>query len=98
MTNDAYTKVVLTIIAGCLVWMCAHAVTPTARAQAERPAPTPVILVDAGGRPLVTSQGLPVEITNASLAVAVQSIERGPAWDPIQVRVMPEPPSLTPVP
>ena len=32
------------------------------------------------------------------LAVAVRSIQRGGAWDPIQVQVLREPPTLKPTP
>ena len=104
MNVDAYTKTVLTIIAACLVWICLNGVTPVARAQATRPAPAPVILVDASGTPLsavpviVGNPSLPVEVTNRSVAVAVRSIERGTAWDAIQVQVMREPPTLMPIP
>jgi hypothetical protein len=116
MNVDAYTKAVLTVIAVCLVWMCLNGLTPVAGAQAARPEPTPVILVDAKGAPIYTSEGfrvslgvralpvlvsntsLPVEISNPSLAVSVRSIQRGTAWDPIQVQVMREPPTLRPIP
>lgn len=116
MNVDFYTKGVLTVIAVCLVWMCLNGVTPVAGAQAARPEPTPVILVDAKGTPIYASEGfrvslgvkalpvivtntsLPVDVTNSSLAVAVRSIQRGTAWDPIQVQVMREPPTLRPVP
>ena len=116
MTIDAYTKGVLTVIAACLVWMCVNGMTPAASAQAGKPEPAPVVLVDAKGTPLITSQGLlvnlgtkalpvvvgnvpmPVEIANPSLAVSVRSIQRGAAWDPIQVQVMREPPTLMPIP
>ena len=70
MNVDAYTKAVLTIIAACLVWICLNGVTPVAGAQAARPAPAPVILVDANGTPLsavpviVGNPSLPVEVTN----------------------------------
>jgi hypothetical protein len=104
MNVDAYTKGVLTVIAACLVWMCLNGVTPVAGAQAARPAPAPVILVDAGGTPLtavpviVGNTSLPVEITNRSVAVAVQSIQRGNAWDAIRVQVMREAPTPMPIP
>jgi hypothetical protein len=116
MNVDAYTKGVLTVIASCLIWICVNGMTPVAGAQAARPEPTPVVLVDGKGAPIYTSEGfrvslgvkelpvivsnpsLPVEITNPSLAVAVRSIQRGAAWDPIQVQVMREPPTLKPIP
>jgi hypothetical protein len=116
MNVDAYTKAVLTVIAACLMWICVNGVTPVARAQAARPEPAPVILVDGKGAPIYTSEGfrvslgvkalpvivnnasVPVEITNPALNVAVQSIQRGTAWDPIRVQVMREAPTLMPVP
>jgi hypothetical protein len=104
MKIDAYTKAVLTVIAACLMWICLSGVTPVVGAQAARPQPTPVVLVDASGTPLravpviVGNPSLPVELTNRSLNVAVQSIQRGTAWDPIRVQVMRDPPTLMPVP
>ncbi len=103
MKVDFYTKAVLTVIAACMCWMCLNSVTPGIRAQAP-PSPTPVVLVDASGTPLravpviVGNPSLPVEVTNRPLAVAVQSIQRGAAWDPIPVQVMREPPTLMPIP
>ena len=95
MSLDRYTKVVLTVIAACLVWMCVNSATPTTHAQAKPPEPTPVVLVDASGAPVRT---VPVTIANPELAVAVRSIQRGDTWDPIQVQVMREPPTLKPTP
>ena len=104
MNVDAYTKAVLTAIAGCLVWICLNGVTPVAQAQATRPQPTPVILVDTNGAPLrsipvfVNNESLPVSVTNQSVGVAVQSIQRGARWDAIQVQVMRDPPTQMPTP
>ena len=107
MNIDFYAKGVLTVIAGCLVWMCVNGATPAAQAQDARPEPMPVMLVDEKGTPLETTQGirvnvgaqaLPVVINNASLAVVLRSIERGGRWDPIQVQVMREPPTPRPTP
>jgi hypothetical protein len=112
MKVDTYTKVVLTVIAACLVWMCVNGAMPVAKAQAGV-TPTPVVLVDAKGAPVTTvpvavlNQALRVEVANPSLSVAVsnptlpfsiRSIQRGASWDPIDVHVMREPPSLRPVP
>ena len=47
---------------------------------------------------IVNNASLPVDVTNASLAVSVRSIQRGNVWDPIQVQVMREPPTLKPIP
>ena len=46
----------------------------------------------------VTNPQLAVAVSNPSLAVAVRSIERGTAWDPIQVQVMRDPPTSMPTP
>ncbi len=100
MKTDLYTKAVLTVIAMCLVWLCVSGATPVVGAQAARPEPTPVVLVDANGTPLYTAEGLrvtlgprvlPVTINNASLPVTV-----GNPW--IQVQVMREPPTQRPTP
>ena len=113
MITDAYTKAILTIIAACLVWMCLNSITPVTQAQAKLPEPTPVVLVDVKGAPIttvpvrltnqsvsvdVTNPSLAVAVSNPSLAVAVRSIQRGAAWDPIQVQVMREPPTQRPIP
>jgi hypothetical protein len=95
MNIDAYTKAVLTVIAACLVWMCVNGATPTTHAQAKPPEPAPVVLVDPRGVPLTN---IPVTVLNPELAVAVRSIQRGGVWDPIQVQVMREPPTLKPTP
>ena len=82
MSTDVYTKVVLTVIAGCLVWICLSGATPRVMAQAKRPDPTPVILVDDRGIPVPTMQGLrvnfgtqvvPVTVRNQSLPVDVSN-------------------------
>lgn len=82
MKVDAYTKAVLTVIAACLLWICLNGVTPVARAQAARPAPAPVILVDEKGAPIYTSEGfrvssgakpLPVIVSNPSVPVEISN-------------------------
>jgi len=116
MKIDAYTRGVLTIIAACLLWMCLNESIPSVWAQAARQPPTEVVLVDAKGTPLFTSEGLrvnfggapvpvtvskgslPVDVTNPTLAVVVRAIQRSSEWDPIQVQVLREPPTLKPVP
>ena len=62
MKTDIYTKVVLTVIALCLVWMCVNTAIPVARAQAAQP--TPVILVTEKGVPIYERQGLRVNLVN----------------------------------
>ena len=99
MKPDLYTKFVLTVIAACLVWLCVNGVTPTALAQAPViPQPTRVVLVDERNVPLQTAQGLRVDVTNPSLAVALTAIERRGPWQPLDVRVMRDLPTLQPTP
>ena len=106
MSNDFYLRAVLTVIAVCLVWMCANGVTPKAFAQAKLAEPMRVVLVDEQNVPLSTAQGLhvslglqtvPVSIA-APVAVRVTSIERSGVWQPIEVRVLRDPPTLAPTP
>jgi len=65
MRPDPYTKTVLTVIAGCLLWLCAlQTGRPLAAQQAltlEKAAPQPVVIVgwgtlDEQGRVAVTMQ------------------------------------------
>ena len=127
MQPDLYTKVVLTVIALSLSWMCISGVTQplSAQAQADRPRPTPVVLVDERGLPLMTAQGLrvnfggqtmpvtignqtlsvavsnqnvPVVINNQTLPVVLTAIERRGIWEPLQVDVVKQPPTLRPTP
>jgi hypothetical protein len=106
MKDDLYLRAVLTIIAACLVWMCLNGVTPKTFAQAQPAAPMRVVLVDERNVPLSTAQGLhvslglrtmPVSITEP-VPVRVTSIERSGVWQPIEVRVLREPPTLAPTP
>ena len=105
MKPDLYTKALLTIIAACLVWLCVNGVMPTALAQTPgMPPPTRVLLVDEKNVPLqvvpvsVTNPSISVGVTNPSFAVALTGIERRGSWQPIDVRVIREPPTLQPVP
>jgi hypothetical protein len=54
MKVDAYTKIVLTLIAGCLVYMVGKDLTfiPSAHAQGATPV-TDVNIVQIGGSPIV---------------------------------------------
>src|SRR5688572_10148952 len=73
MTIDLYTKAVLTVIAVCLVWICVNGATPVVGAQAARPEPTPVVLVDPKGNPIYAAEGLRVNIGTKALPVSVQN-------------------------
>ncbi len=69
MKIDAYTKIILTIIAGCLVYMVGKDLTlvPSAHAQSASPV-TAVNVVEIGGSPIVPPEdgrfetSLPVRI------------------------------------
>jgi hypothetical protein len=116
MKPDLYTKTILTVIAGCLLWLCVNSVTPTASAQTGQPLPTRVLLVDERNVPIPTAQGvrvnmgaqsvpvtvgnpsLNVTVTNPSFAVALTAVERRGSWQPLDVRVMRDPPTLQPTP
>ena len=98
MTTDLYTKTVLTVIAASLVWSCVNEVMPKVMAQTAPLSPMRVLLVDEGNLPLQTAQGLSVHVTNPSVAVAIASVQRQGVWDPLEVRVQREPPTLMPVP
>lgn len=64
MNIDAYTRIVLTVIAGCLVYFVARDLTlvPDARAQ-EAPAVTPVNIVQIAGAPVSTPRDTREEVT-----------------------------------
>ena len=104
MSVDTYTKGLLTVIAACLVWMCLNGSMPAIRAQTAKPETTRVVLVDANGTPvtvlpvMLTNRSMNVAVTNPSLDVAVRSIQRGTAWDSIQVQVLRDPPTPMPRP
>ncbi len=105
MRIDTYTKVVLTIIAACLVWMC---VSGSAMAPLSAQGPQDVVLVGVRGergmslavRPTDDwyRNALPVDVPRA-IGVRLQGIER-PAptgrWDPIDVNVKEQPKKTTP--
>lgn len=107
MKVDLYTKVVLSVIAVCLVWLCLNGITPIASAQAGSNRPMPVLMVDEHGAPLANAQGLrvnvgnqavPVIIGDQTLSVALTSIERRGTWQPIQVDVTSTRAAPTPMP
>ena len=84
MTIDRYTKAVLTVIAGCLLWMCAmgtgravSAQQPTADLSTFKSAAQPVVIVgtgsmdDAGNIALNLAPGGGPRRTNPTLAVSL---------------------------
>ena len=59
------------------------------------------IRVNMGAQPVpvsVTNPSVAVAVTNPSFAVALTAIERRGSWQPIDVRVLREPPTLQPTP
>ncbi len=73
MRVDVYTKVVLTIIAACLVWMCVSGlfVTPAAAQRVDRQ-PTDVVVVGTRGPvPIVAQTPVPV-VTPARTSLVVR--------------------------
>jgi hypothetical protein len=82
MTNDIYTRVVLSIIALCLIWIGFGRATPVVSAQAEPQKvvvagwdrPLPVMLVDEKGQPLATADGLRVSSTGQPLVVRLEKV------------------------
>jgi hypothetical protein len=59
MANDAYTKLLLTVIALCLIWLCAMTARPALAQHTLEATPQPVVIVgwgtfDAKGRTSVT--------------------------------------------
>ena len=75
MNVDWYTKTMLTLIAACLVWLCVNGATPVASAQTAQapPPPTPVILVNERGVPLITPEGLRVNFGAPPIRVTVSN-------------------------
>jgi hypothetical protein len=67
MRIDLYTKVVLTGILGCLVWLCL-ALTPIGTPVQAQLAPTQVVLTgyQVGGVTKAVSEGLPVVVLSVS--------------------------------
>lgn len=56
MKTDAYTKFILTVIAGCLVWLCASSTPRTVSAQSVQH----IVIDDATPN---DARGIPVWIT-----------------------------------
>ena len=75
MQTDLYTKAVLTVIATCLMWLCVNGATPVVGAQATRPEPTPVVLVDANGNPIYGAEGFRINVGTKAVPVFIQNDE-----------------------
>lgn len=112
MKLDLYIKIIFTIIAGCLVWICVKDINfgnPVHAQQIQR-----VVIVGFDGGQFSEGAGLPVYLKNSSrepLEVQIKGIGRGKSyvspfnllpWQPLpltSVSPIPSPiPSLTPSP
>ncbi len=105
MRIDTYTKVVLTIIAACLVWICVSRLGTPLSAQGQ--APQEVVLVGIRaerGMSLAVRptddwyrNPLPVDVTR-TIGVRLLGVERAAAgrWDPVDVNVKEQPKKATP--
>ncbi len=107
MKVDLYTRIVLTVIAASLVWICAYGLSPAAAAQDKFPAPTRVLIVDEQNKVVSTANGLQVNVSNRQplavelnhvVPVALTAIQRQGTWQPITVDVLKQPPTLMPTP
>lgn len=95
MRDVLYIKVVLTVVAACLVWICLRDIKllvsvhaqPSFQIPGQTTSPLPVTIVNWPNL-------MPVVISNPGpISVGIQSIERGKRydqkdlpWEPIQVR------------
>jgi putative hemolysin len=104
MKIDVYTKVVLTGILGCLLWLCAT-LTPIGTPVQAQLGPTPVVIAgfQEGGQVLALSsaRGLPVsEVTGTAGATSTTALP--PASGAAPPAAMPattvERPALSPAP
>jgi hypothetical protein len=99
MSIDRYSRAVLTIIAGALVYIAAMLSGQPASAQAPpmvdtRPQRVTIVGWDMGGRPLPVSiqPGPPVAVTvtpapqQAALPVTITGIRAGAEWDEVRTR------------
>jgi hypothetical protein len=100
MPIDRYTKAVLTVIAGALVYIGAMLSGQPASAQAPpmvdtRPQPVRIVGVgsDLPALPVAIQPGPPVAVTvtpapqQAALPVTITGIRAGAEWDEIRARV-----------
>lgn len=93
MPNDTYTKAVLTVIAACLVWLCAMHTGRPLEAQQRGAAPggaQPVVIVgwgsiDGQGRLLSTDPNVPVRIVSTPPNMGVRVT--GMPVEPVDVRL-----------
>jgi hypothetical protein len=97
MKVDAYTKIVLSLIAVCLVWLCFKNVTLTESAAAQvRPAPQEVVIVGirtntgflpVGISAIAPGTRLPVVVTGVSTPDQVLPVKIWGATQPVPVSI-----------
>lgn len=101
MKVDVYTKIVLTGIFGCLVWLCV-VLTPVGMPVQAQVGPTQVVLAgyQQGGQLLQfgPSTGLPVTVLTPSSATAPQPVLGGLAPSAPASPVVERPSTVAPVP
>jgi hypothetical protein len=73
MNVDLYTKTILTVIAGCLMWLCAFGLSPAVSAQDKLPPPTRVLVVDEQNKVINTANGLHVVLGNQPIPVVISN-------------------------
>jgi hypothetical protein len=107
MRFDLYTKAILTIIAGCLLWMCLRDTTLSTTVQARE---IQKVIIVGWEPPLVNRgmPGVPVYLTNTAgvVPVQIQSVGRGYSpggsqklsWEPLPVTLADATPTPTPSP
>lgn len=71
MRIDRYTQFLLTIIALCLLYLCARDLSSPSKAQAQSEGPMHVMLVDQNDRPVASqfkwpAGGLPIRVEVSS--------------------------------
>jgi hypothetical protein len=111
MRIDSYTRVVLSVIALALVWLCFQSTaTPVgAQSQAQRVVivgwekplrSVPMMLVNQDGNPVLDGDSLRVVVANhegQAVPIEISSIGRGSGrWESLPVDVMKDPGSRLP--
>jgi hypothetical protein len=99
MHTDTYTKVVLTVIAGCLLWICAMSAGQPLRAQPLQYSPLPaqpVVVVGWGRLNPAAPAGIEIAWSDPGRKISESAVPIRPAadlkFDPLRVRIeMPTP-------
>jgi hypothetical protein len=92
MLTDTYTKAVLTIIAGCLLWLCAISAGQPLKAQAQySPLPAqPVVVVGWGRLNPGAPGGIEIAWSDSARKIAEPAVPirptTNPNFEPLRVR------------